>query len=94
MKYLKQFESNTDKYVIVTNCSNELAVEINLKYKNMIYQIRSLKYSESDKFKIYTLIKAKEEIPKINKYYDYMYKFEIMPLEEFNIIKNSNKFNL
>jgi len=92
MKYIKQFENDNDKYVIVTYGEHGLAVNVNDEKSTM----SSFRYIDDENLPItlYTLEETESKIPNIDREYNNMFTFIIMPLEEFNILQNSNKFNI
>ena len=95
MKYLKQVENNSDKYVIVTNNEyNRLLVNTDNDYGNDKYPFYNNIPLISAHIKLYTLEEAEKEIPKITIYYKNEYSFRAMPLEELNTLLNANKFNI
>ena len=93
MKYIKSFENNTDKYVIVTDGKHGLAINVNDK-KSTMSAFRYIDDVENLPIKLYTLEETESEIPNIDREYNNMFTFRIMNLEEFKLLKNTNKFNL
>ena len=92
MKYIKEFESNTDKYVIVTDGKRGLAVAIDCE--SDLQPFRYINDINGRAIKTYTLKEAKKTISKFIIEYNNTYKFRIITLEEFNLLQDTNKFNL
>ncbi len=93
MKYIKQFENETDKYVIVTYGKHGLAVNVNDK-KSTMSAFRYIDDLENLPIKLYTLEEIESKIPNIDREYNNMFTFISMPLEEFKLLQNVNKFNI
>jgi len=92
MKYIKEFESNTDKYVIVTDGKRGLAVAIDCE--SDLQPFRYIPAINGRPVKTYTLKEAKKAISKFIIEYNNTYKFRIMPIDDINLLINVNKFNL
>ena len=92
MKYIKYFESDTDKYVIVTDGKRGLAVAIDCE--SDLQPFRYIPAINNSPIKTYTLEEAEKLIPVFTLRYDYLFIFRIITLEEFNLLINANKFNL
>jgi hypothetical protein len=105
MKYVRTFEDKQEKYVIITHIDGKLAISvkfINLEDKYMFYPFQFISNFNHNIFeiRIYTESEAKKEILQIINYYnenlpeDSGYKFEIITLDDYYILVNSNKYNL
>lgn len=92
MKYIKEFESNTDKYVIVTDGKKGLAVAIDCESE--LHPFRYIPAINGYPVKTYTLNEAEKAISEFIIEYNNKYKFRIITLEEFNLLQDTNKFNL
>ena len=93
MKYLKKFEDNKKEYVIITDGKQGLAIAINTP-TNVFHPFFYLKDVKDNTIKTYTLEEAEKEITKFDIEYNHMYTFRCVPLEEFELMIYTDKFNI
>lgn len=100
MKYIKNFENNTDKhYVIALTIDNKLGVSVEFKNGNVnSYPFQYVDIFDYDNFKIkyYTKQEAIDTIQNIVKHYALSdsKNLQVIPKEDLEVLINSQKYNL
>ena len=97
MKYIKKFEDNKKEYVIITYGKQGLAIAINTPtnvFHPSFRYLKDVKDVKDNTIKTYTLEEAEKEITKFDIEYNHMYTFRCVPLEEFELMIYTDKFNI
>ena len=97
MKYLKTFENGDKKYVILAYDAvdtNDISVCIESEYYDP-FSFSDIKTLEEDNLQVkyYTLLDAKNELKKRINNFKFTI-FQILTIDDFEILVNSKKYNI